>query len=196
MRREKLTTALTTAAFLLLVLGVLPVLAAEGEAAGPTWRFYWDWFWKVANFLILVVLIVKLGRQPMKEFLTGQRAKVAAEIETMEKAKKEAQAELLEIEARIANLAEELDDYGKYMSEVAQKERAGLLEDAKRETELIMDRAARQNDMALVKARQKMTAELLQLAADLAEEKLKAAIQADDQHRLVQEFTQAVDQHV
>lgn len=172
-----------------LLLAAEPALASKTAAAPPAWRIYWDWGWRIINFLILAFLIVKLAKKPLKDFFTSQRAQVADELEVMNKAKAEAEAELKAIEDRTAGLAAELDKFEQALTETAERDRRRLVEEAATESELILERAQLQAEMNLAQAKRNLAAEIVALAAELAEDKLKQAVSAADQTRLLEEFT-------
>ena len=180
-------------ALVLLVLAV-PALAegAEGAEGASNWRNTWNQVWKIINFLILAFLFVKMGKEPIKAFISGQQNTVAEELKAMEDAKAEAQAELKETEARIANLNQELDDFRQLISDQAAKEREQMMEDARYEADAILDRTKRQSEMALLSARRRMAAELVALAGAEAEKILLANITPSDQERMLVDFTDKV----
>ncbi len=186
MKALHLTAAALGLAAVLLLAGADPALAAKH--AVPTWKIWWDWGWKIANFLVLAFLIVKMAKKPLKEFLTGQRAKVAAELEEVNKAKAEAEAQLKAIQTKTAGLAQELSTYETALSNMVDNERKRLMDDAREESEILMKRAELQADMALHQARRELTHEIVALAAQLAEDKLKAAVDPSDQDRFFQKF--------
>lgn len=158
----------------------------------PEWRHIWDKVWRVLNFLILFGLIFKYGKEPMKQFLAGQRDSLAEEIKEMEEAKAEAEADLKEIEDRIAGLADELDKFEETVAAQAEKDREAIMESAKFEANAILQRTKRQSEMTLEQARKDMTAELVELAGIEAAETLQAVINEEDRSRLVEEFNSQV----
>ncbi len=177
------------AVVLAVVLLAVPAWAAEEL---PEWRKTWDMVWRVLNFLILAGLIVKFGRQPMKAFLAGQRDSLAEKIQEMEEAKAEAEADLKEIESRIAGLTDELSKFEETVASQAAKDREDIMASAEFEAKVILERTTRQSEMALEQARKDMTAELVEMAGTDAVEMVQAAINSDDLSRLVSEFSSQV----
>jgi F-type H+-transporting ATPase subunit b len=170
-----------------LILAATPALAAQAEPSA--FKFWWSWSWRIINFLVLAFVIVKMAKQPLKDFLSGQKAKVVEELEAMEKAKAVAQAELNKIQQQTSGLAQELADYEKAFADMAARERTRLTQDAAKEAELILERAKLTAKMALRQAIQTLTEEMVELAADLAQEKLKQAVSAQDQTGFLEQFT-------
>jgi len=179
--------AVLAVAAVLLIGGADTALAAKH--AIPTWKVWWNWSWKIINFLVLAFLIYKVAKKPLKEFLSGARAKVADELEVVNKAKAEAEAQLKLIQEKTAGMAEELADYEEALGQLAERERQRIIDEAREASVMIMDRAKLQAEMALQHARQELTHEIVELAAELAEAKLKDAVSPQDQDRFLDKFT-------
>ena len=184
---------------LICLLGFAVLLAAEPALAAKTgqvstFRMWWDQIWRIINFLILAFLLVKVAKEPVKNFLAGQREKVASDFQRMEQAKEQAVAERQELEGKINNLAEELARYEDDLAQAAAEEREVMLADARREADMIMERAQLWSGQALRKARQRLAGEILELAAELATEKMRAAITAEDQRQLIAKFSTDLSQ--
>lgn len=179
--------AVLAVAAVLLIGGADTALAAKH--AIPTWKVWWNWSWKIINFLVLAFLIYKVAKKPLKEFLSGSRAKVAAELEEVNKAKAEAEAQLKLIQDKTAGLAQELAEYEETLGQFAERERQRMIDEAREASEMIMDRAKLQAEMALQHARRELTHEIVELAAELAESKLKDAVGPQDQDRFLEKFT-------
>ncbi|MGD8563806.1 MAG: ATP synthase F0 subunit B [Desulfarculaceae bacterium] len=169
------------------------VLAAEAqEAAG--WRVWWDLGWRIVNFLILAVLIYKVAKQPLLEFLRGQRDVVSMDLNKLKKAKAAAITESQAIEEKTKNLAEELAQYEDRLAAVAAKQRDAIIEAAKRESEIILERAQLWAQQKMRKARVQLAEEILELAAEIAAEKVSQNITAQDKTRMLNEFTGQITQ--
>lgn len=177
----------------LVVLSALPALAGRAEAV-PEWRHWWDLGWTIVNFLVLAGVIVKVARQPLKDFLRSQREAVSRELAEMEEHKKEAQAERERLQKMTANLEQELEEFERLLSEQAARERQARLEEARAESKLVLERAELWAEQALVKARRRLAHEMLELATDMAMQKIQASITDQDQARLLEQFNQSIKQ--
>lgn len=179
---------------LVLFLGlVLAASAAAAQAAEvPEWRQWWDVAWKVINFFILAFFLVKMAKQPLKEFLSGQRKAVEEEIAELEAAKAQARSDLEKWLDKAGNLEKELDAYEKALAEVARKQQENMLAEAEAESTRIMDRAQIWAEQALRKARRRLAAEIVEMAGELAVEKLRSIMTAEDRARLIEKFTEEV----
>lgn len=184
--------------FMCLALAVLVLGCGDAAWANqhhhvtPEWRIIWDQFWRIANFLVLAFLIFKVGKKPLLDFLSGQKAKVAEDITEMERQKAEAKADLEQIESKIAGIARELADYEDLVTAQAAKLRDDIMASAKFEADNIVKRTKRQMTMAIEKARLQMTSELVELAGVDAYEIISKAITAQDHSRMVTKFVTEV----
>lgn len=188
MKALHLIAALGLVTVVLLVGWAEPALASKHHVV-PTWKIWWDWSWRIINFLVLAFFIYKMAKNPLKEFFSGARAKVAAELEEVNKAKAEAEAQLKLIQEKTAGMAQELADYEEALGQLAERDRQRMIDEARDASEMIMNRAKLQAEMALQEARRELTHEIVELAAELAESKLKQAVGPQDQNRLLDKFT-------
>ena len=174
--------------------GLAVLLASAGvawaaqEAATPSWRPIWDATWRVINFLILAYFLYKVGKEPLKKFLADQRETIAGEIEQMERAKAAAAEELKALEAKMAGLEDDLKALEERLAARAERERAELMDAAKKEAEAIVERAKRLAELAISEARRKLVQEMMDLAAEIAARTIREKLTPADQARLVEEF--------
>jgi F-type H+-transporting ATPase subunit b len=170
-----------------LLIAADPALAAAADEI-PEWRRWWDLAWKIVNFLALAFLIVKMAKQPLKDFLKKQREAASEELAEMEERKKAAQAEQERIAQMTAGLAKDLQDFETALSEAAAKEREELLASAQSESKLILERADIWAEQALLKARQRLASEMLDQAAEIASETIQKNITDQDREMLFDQF--------
>jgi F-type H+-transporting ATPase subunit b len=174
-------------AALALLVWVDPALASKHHDI-PSWKIWWDWGWKIVNFLVLAFLIFKVAKKPIKEFLAGSKAKVAAELEEVNQAKAKAEAELKQVQEKTAGMAQELANFEEALAHTAERDRKRMIAEAREASELIMERAQLQAELALQHARRDLSHEIVELATKLAESKLKEAVSKQDQDRLLEKF--------
>jgi F-type H+-transporting ATPase subunit b len=128
------------------------------------------------------------------EFLRGQRDVVSMDLNKLKKAKAAAITESQAIEEKTKNLAEELAQYEDRLAAVAAKQRDAIIEAAKRESEIILERAQLWAQQKMRKARVQLAEEILELAAEIAAEKVSQNITAQDKTRMLNEFTGQITQ--
>ena len=181
------------ASALTLLLAADPALAAKAQEVSG-WRHTWDLVWKIINFLVLAVLIYKLGKEPIKAFLSGQRNLVSMDLDELNKLKKQALLEQKHLQRKTECLAQELIQFEDRMAQAAAKERESILAQAERESDMIIERAELWAEQSLKQAKVDLAGEILEEAAGLAEEKLKSAINQDDNRRMFQQFNEQLAQ--
>ncbi|KIX16035.1 F0F1 ATP synthase subunit B family protein [Dethiosulfatarculus sandiegensis] len=188
----------TTVTLCMLVMGALvlvaePALAAKMEPPS-TFRIWWAYSWRILNFLILAFAIYKFGKQPLLDFLSGQKDTIQKELKELEEQKAKLIADKEALEAKTSQLAAELEDYQVKLEHVAQRERTELLEDAKRETGLIVERAGLWSEQLLREAKSELADEMLKEAADLATQKIRENINSKDQSLMLDQFKSQVSE--
>ena len=184
--------------YLLGYIGVFVVLAAVANwlavhiTAEPVeeWVFrdYWDLAWKIVNFLALAFVIVKLAKEPLKDFIKKQREAASENLAEMEERKKEAKAEQERIAQMTAGLAKELEDFQNALAETAAKDREEMLESAQTESKLILERAEIWAEQALIHAKQRLAGEMLDQAAEIASETIQSNITDQDRKMFFDQF--------
>jgi F-type H+-transporting ATPase subunit b len=162
--------------------------AAKTVAEDAAFWTWWNYAWKIINFLALAFVIVKLAKKPLKDFVKKQRETASEDIAEMEERKKEAKAEQERIAQMTAGLAKELADFEAALTEAAAKDREAMLEDAQAESKLVLERAEIWAEQALIAARQNLAAEMLDQAAEIATETIRKNITDQDRQQFFDQF--------
>lgn len=164
------------------------VWAADFEFTRETYDVILLW----VNFLILAGLIVKFARQPVISFLKDKRAEVQQTIQELEDRKRtieekihETQIELDAGQERLALLKEKIITEG-------QRRKEALIEDAQNESALMMTSAKLKSDALVRDAGDRIRAELIDMAADLALQKLPNMVTDQDHDRFVENWMNAL----
>lgn len=177
------TLALT---FLLTSLPFSTAMAAqEGESEFMT---YWTMGWRVINFLILLVLIVKLAKNPLKQFLEDRNTDIGKDLHEAETIKQKAESEfdeitqkINELDTQVSHITQIIEDQG-----VNQKER--IIANAKKTSDRLLREAEEYSKFELLKAQQRLNNELADMAIDMAMKKIQEKITADDQEKLTTDY--------
>ena len=163
----------------------------ESEAASEERLELWKW----ANFAILAgglgFLIAKKGGP----FFASRSAEIRKGITDAEALRKDADARAAEVDRRLANLETDV----KQMRSTVLAEQAAAAERLRQETaaELarIQEHAGREIDSAAKAARVELKRYAARLAIDLAEQKIRARMNAESQGVLVDDFVRSLDRH-
>ena len=140
------------------------------------------------NFLILAGLIIKFARRPIISFLKDKRAEVSQTIQELEERKTridekihETQIELDAGQERLVLLKEKIIAEG-------QRRKEALIGEAQNESALMMASARLKVDALVRDAGERIRAELIDTAAELAQEKLPELITQQDHEKLVRDW--------
>jgi F-type H+-transporting ATPase subunit b len=166
--------------------------AAEHEHGGPV-HFsdivHNTEFWGACiNFTLLLVVLRKLGKKPLADFLIQRRREMEQNMAEAAEMKAKAEARYKEYTQRIAQLDQELVKLEGDIARGAEEDKLRIIADAqdaatrlKRDTEALIERYAR----ALgTEVRQ----ELVAAAVAAAEKVLREAVNADDQQKLAERY--------
>jgi F-type H+-transporting ATPase subunit b len=176
--------------FILAVVIGIHLLGTEALAADNSgdWRPVFDLVMRWLNFGIIVFILVKYARTPLKDFLLSRREEVAREIESVEEKKEAANkkiqdaAKMLdESEVRFARVKERIIQEGET---IKQK----LIEDAQQESKVLLESTRKKIENQLLDAKRAFKSELVDTAISLAMKRLPAEITSEDNQNFTNQF--------
>lgn len=178
-----------------LALGLLSlhVTAGVALAADGGWRPTYDLVMRWLNFLILVGVIVRYARQPVKTFLQARSAEVRIEIEDLEEQKAKAIAAAATIRQRLADSEARLAKMKVRLLADGERRKDTLLEQAEVESTMMLKDAERKIEGLLHQAQATLRGELVDGAIDLAMERLPMEIAPEDHEHLLADFFQVAN---
>jgi F-type H+-transporting ATPase subunit b len=167
---------------------------AKSDAAGGHGEIPWQeiGFHALNLTILLGVLGFLLGRK-VKDALGARALTVRRDIDDSENARNEAKKRFVDVEARLADFDNRLAAMKAEAEENAQAERAVVLARAERDVALIKRTAEHTIKDEVRRARQTLREDAVSLSVQLAEERLKGALQPADHSRLNSEFLGAVN---
>jgi|GEM_PF-182686 len=173
--------------------------AAHGEKGGHheagaiTKEKLNDLFWRVVNFVVLALLLIKFAAKPLGDSLSQRRQKVRDEIEGLEARRQEAEKAYQELVAKLAGIEKDIKEIVDRAVVQAEKERARIIEAAEKSATDI----TRQSEMAVQKelldAKRLLRDEVADRAAAMAEKIIKSSLTRDDQIRIVDQYLSKVE---
>ncbi|MEW5736791.1 MAG: ATP synthase F0 subunit B [Thermodesulfobacteriota bacterium] len=169
---------------------LVPSVALASEGSG---RALWDQIWMYINAAILFSLIFKYGRKPLVNFLKGQGEAVAVRIREVEEKRTQVAEELALLKEQLAKRDEYINTIMVRATEEAEALKKSLIEEAENEARILMENAERQAVSKLQRARNRFRAELVGLAVELAESRLKQDMAAEDQKRLQDDYLKFIE---
>lgn len=176
--------------FMFAVVMGIHLLGSEASAADNSgnWRPVFDLVMRWLNFGIIVFILVKYARTPIKDFLLSRREEVAREIETIEKKKeaankkiKDAARMLAESEVRFARIKARIIQEG-------QTKKQKLIEDAQQESKILLKSTMKKIETQLLDAKRAFKSELVDTAISLAMKRLPDEITAEDNQKFTNKF--------
>lgn len=174
------------AAAMVLVTGALAWAAdAHGEAHELPWK---NFFFRIANFVIVVGIIWKFAGKAIADFFQGRQDKIRHELDDLDVRRRDAEAKIKDVEKSIANL---------------EKEKAAILTEAKAQGEALKaaivaeaEKKASQIKTAAENAAaterkvmiDQIRAEVAGMIVESAEALIKEKLTAEDHQKLVDKY--------
>ena len=172
-------------AIVCLLISGADLFAAE-EAGG--WRETYDMVLRWINFIILAAVIFKYARIPLKDFLNGQREKLAADIRKKEKEKDEASAEVEGIKAALSEGEARFQDLKTRILEQGKKRKEQIVRDAEEQSRQMMIETRKRVESQILEAKKRVKAELVDAAVEKALQHLPKEITTEDNERFLNQF--------
>ncbi|MFP4474186.1 MAG: ATP synthase F0 subunit B [Desulfatibacillaceae bacterium] len=159
--------------------------AAEGA---PSWRATYDEILLWVNFAILVALIFKFGRQPLKSFLRGEQEEIAEQLDRAEKRRNQVRAELAEMEKKVRERDQRMAQVQERSRIQGEENRKKIIEEARRESENLLQEAKKRSGFQLEEARRQVKNEMIETAVEMALKALPEKIGDEDNKRFVEQY--------
>ena len=167
------------------ILTATDVLAADNAS---NWRPIFDLVMMWVNFGIFAFIIVKYSRNPLINFLKGQKEKVDLNINRIEEKKEKISAEvrvaidtLDENKLRMQKLKERIILQG-------ERRKQKIIDSALLESQIMIEEAKRKIDDQILQAHKAIRAEMVDMAVSLAVKKLPAEITSADNQKFIDQY--------
>lgn len=146
-----------------------------------------DWVWKIVNFSILVILLVKFVGKPLKGFLQQRKELIEKSIREAQEAKELARKALVEIEERLKLKDKEVEEIISFSKSSGEAERDRLIQEGERLKVTILEQAKANIDHEVKAAKEAIKAEAVEAALQLAEEKIKSRMTQEEQEKILRQ---------
>jgi len=172
--------------FIIVIFWAVQAYAMGGTLTneGPDLKFLYG----VINFVLLIFLIVYFLKKPAKEYFSSRSLKTKMAVENSKKLYDDAYRRFEEIEAKFNNADVEGKKLIASVRQQADQEKKRIVIQAKETAEKIKRDAERIASQEVVKAKQELKSEAVDLAREIAAQKIKEQITPDIQVRLGKEF--------
>jgi F-type H+-transporting ATPase subunit b len=179
--------------YLIAALTVLLLCSTDALAAETTknWRATFDLVMRWVNFVIIVFVLVKFGRKPIKDFLSNRREKIGQQIKKYEQQKEAAAEKIEEVNNLLKNNIARFEKIKKRIVEDGEKKKQQIIEDARQESMILLSSTRQKIENQIVEARNLIRSELIESAIALAERRLPEEITAVDEQKLLDHFMES-----
>ena len=176
--------------FIFAVLLGIHLLGTEASAADSSanWRPVFDLVMRWLNFAIIVFVLIKYGRRPIKDFLLSQREEVAREIERIEEKKEEANKKIQDAAKMLADSEVRFAGIKKRIIQEGETIKQKLIEDAQNESKILLESTKKKIESQLLDAKRAFKSELVDTAISLAMKRLPDEITTEDNQNFTNQF--------
>jgi F-type H+-transporting ATPase subunit b len=178
--------------FLILSFLVQVVYGAEEGHHGITPTQIQNLIWWTVNFIALLIILFKLLRKPLVNFLQNRKETIQREYEELLRKKREAEAQYLELQAKLKNMEDEAKQILQNYIEQGQKEKERIIKEAEEQAKRILEQADLYIKHELEKAKEDLRKELAQEVIKLTEERLLKGLTIEDHKRIFQDVVESL----
>ena len=151
-----------------------------------------DLFWRVVNFIALMIILVKFGAKPIGSALAGRQQKIKDELAELEARKAEAETSYREFEAKLSTVEKDIDRIVEKAVAQAEVEKTKIIEKAEQSAEDIQRSAKLAIQNEIMEARRTLKNDVADQAAVMAEELIIKNLTSDDQVKIIEEYLDKV----
>ncbi len=184
---------LIPAAALVLAPSIVFAAGGGGGHAMTMDQILWDLGIKVLNTAILGFFAFKFLSKPLSQFVENRSDKVKEDIRAAQSAQREAEERLKAFQEKTSDIDAEIEELRKQTISEIDKEQKILLEEAHKAAEHIRSHVGDTIQQEVAKARAELHLEAVRLASELAEERVRKNINADDQGKLVSGYLKEME---
>jgi F-type H+-transporting ATPase subunit b len=151
-----------------------------------------DLGFRVMNFIVLLIILVKFGAKPIANALGARRKQVKEELEDLEAKKVDAEKAYKEFSAKLESVEKDVDSIvGKAVAQ-AEIEKVKILEAAEKSAEDIRRSAEMAIANEVTAAKRTLKVEVTEQAAVMAEELIVKNLTDDDQVKIIEDYLDKV----
>lgn len=149
--------------------------------------------WRLINFALFVGLLVYFLKNPLKEFWKTRSQKIQSDLEESERLRRDAEKQYRQLEARLADIENEVQTLIRSLEEEGDLEKKRLIEDTEKIATRIKQDAERIADQEVRRARETLKAQAIQLSVEMAERLIRDNFKDTDQQKLVGRYLEKLE---
>jgi F-type H+-transporting ATPase subunit b len=163
-----------------------PEIACAAEESSK-WGAWLD-VGKFFNIILVIAILVWLGRKPLANFFVNRTQTIREQLEEAQKARKEAETKLAEIQTRMSRMDDEIREIKAAAEKEARDEYQRLLAAAEQDADKIIDRTRQEVEGLTRAAQQELKLHAAELSVKIAEERIRGDINNTDRERIFSQF--------
>ncbi|WP_425607928.1 F0F1 ATP synthase subunit B [Pseudodesulfovibrio pelocollis] len=170
-----------------LAMASVALAAADGHALFTTENLT-DYAWRIGNLIIFGWLIYRFGGAKIKGFFVGRRDQIKQELDDLQSRQAEAEKKLKDVEAGIANMAQEKAAIISEARAQGEAIKAAIIEKANRDAAALKEQAQRTAANEAQAAVDSIRAEMAEMVMAAAEKIVAEKLSAQDHEKLVDDY--------
>ncbi len=175
-------------AVILTALAISTVAFASADGSVFTSDNVKDYGLRILNFAIFITLLYKLGGSKIKDFFGGRRDGIKQELDDLQTRQAEAEKKLKEVEASIANMAQEKQAILEEAKQQGEAIKAAIVAKGLKDSEALKEQAKRTASNEAQAAINTIRAEMADMVVAAAEKIVAEKLSADDHDKLVDDY--------
>jgi len=169
-------------------------LASGGHEGGDLSGDLRDLLFRFINFALLVIILIwAIRKAGVKDFFSARSEKIRQRLNDLKKGKEEAENRYREIERKLIGFEEERKDIIEQFKNEGLAEKEKIIAEAGERVKQIIEQAELTIQREIQSARDRLKQEVVDLAAQKAQEIIAKKLTEEVQDRLVNEFIERVD---
>ncbi len=169
-------------------------VAAEGGHGGADRSAdLFDLLYRFINFtLMIIILVIVIRKSPVKGFFTTRGNEIQQRLEDLKKEKEEAESRYLDVEKQLKDFEARRKDIIEEFRKEGLAEKEKIILDAKDRVDKIIEQSEVTIREEIQSARDRLKQEMVDIAAQRAQEIIAEEMDEKDQDNLVNEFIERV----
>jgi F-type H+-transporting ATPase subunit b len=165
-----------------------------GGAEGGSHDQMLNLFYRILNFtLLVIILVVVIKKTSMLRFFGERREEIKEKLEALTKERQAAEIRSRELESKLAAFEIEKKEILEQFRAEGAKEKARIIAEARERATQLISQADRTIEREIQGASERLKKEVVEMAAQRAEELIAREIKDSDQDHLVNEFIKSVE---
>jgi len=172
----------------LLVGFIMVALPAAVQAADAQWRPTYDVAMRWVNFIILVAVIVKYAREPIKDFLKLKKSDIVSELGELETEKARIISDIKVLKNKRAENRVHFQELKNRLIAQGETRKQQMVHQARQQSKIMLEESRRKMENRIIQAKAGLKMELLDLAIDQAMAKLPSVMNAGDTQQFLDDY--------